>query len=82
MMGLRAVMAELGIWVTNARGFCGVGIKDPKGKQWHTYVQARKIAQGKEKRVRIRSGENKIKQKSRSLAPKKGPTMGLEPTWV
>jgi hypothetical protein len=31
----------------------------------------------------IGDGENKIKTKSQELGPKtKGPTMGLEPTWV
>jgi hypothetical protein len=34
MASLRAVMgAELGMWVIDARDFCGVGIKDPKEKQ-------------------------------------------------
>jgi hypothetical protein len=37
MVNLRAIMAELGMWVISTRNFCGMGIKDPKEKQWHTY---------------------------------------------
>jgi hypothetical protein len=56
-------MAELGMWVVSARDFCGMGIKDQKGKQWSTYVQARNIAQSKEekKKACIRSETEKIK---------------------
>jgi hypothetical protein len=38
MAGLRAVMAmsELGMLVINTHDFCGMGTKDPKGKQWHS----------------------------------------------
>jgi hypothetical protein len=32
MVDLRAVMVELGMRVVNARDFCGMGIRDPKGK--------------------------------------------------
>jgi hypothetical protein len=34
---LRPILAELGVWVVNTTDFCGMGIKDPKGKSWHTY---------------------------------------------
>jgi hypothetical protein len=26
------------MWVINTRDFCGVGVKDQKGKQWHSHV--------------------------------------------
>jgi hypothetical protein len=34
---LRPVSAELGMWMTDTTDFCGMGIKDPKGKSWHEY---------------------------------------------
>ena len=29
---LRPILAELGMWAINTTDFCGMGIKDPKGK--------------------------------------------------
>jgi hypothetical protein len=78
MASLRAVMAELGMWGTSTRNFCGMGIKDPKGKQWSTYVQARKIAQSTHKKkclYPIGDGGNQIKSQGLSPPlppPKKG----------
>ena len=37
LKNLRPILAELGMWVINTTDFCGMGIKDPKGKSWHPY---------------------------------------------
>jgi hypothetical protein len=37
LKNLRPVLAELGMWVINTTDFCGMDIKDPKGKSWHAY---------------------------------------------
>jgi hypothetical protein len=34
---LRPILAEMGMWVIDTTDFCGMGIKDPKGKSWHEY---------------------------------------------
>jgi hypothetical protein len=74
---MRVLLAAAGIFVPDMThlkrcGFFGGGD-----------VQARKIAQSKEKRFRI-SDRRRRKQnkKSQELRQKKGPTMGLKPTWV
>jgi hypothetical protein len=35
LKNLRPILAELGMWVIDTTDFCGMGIKDPKGKSWH-----------------------------------------------
>ena len=37
LKNLRPILAELGMWVIDTTDFCGMGIKDPKGKSWHAY---------------------------------------------
>jgi hypothetical protein len=46
-------MEELGMWVTNNRDFCGMGIKDPKGKQWSAYVQGPSAKDCAEQRKKV-----------------------------
>ena len=37
LKNLRPILAELGMWMIDTTDFCGMGIKDPKGKSWHAY---------------------------------------------
>ena len=38
LKNLRPILAELGMWMIDTTDFCGMGIKDPKGKGWHAYT--------------------------------------------
>ena len=68
-------------WDSNPR-FCGMGINDPKGKAG-THMTGAPVAGCEKSILCIRSETEKSKmQKKKRLFKKKGPTMGLEPTWV